>query len=244
MIGARKIAAVAALLAFAGLIVTSEGANPLPGRERLILTVWTLLPPLLLLIGALLVQVYWGRWAGLATGLAVLPWAAALSVVPGDVHRLRPLLALVASLSLLVSLSGRAMLQRYEGRAGEVDWRGPRMALVRWTIVATLAAVLSLYMFAAAYVARIAWHALIPAALLLGLLPGVLLLARGKTAGLLLVGFCCVWFVPAGVWFVRREATGTGEIVLFIAAFLPAVVLGWAVLAAFAAPLARYLRST
>jgi hypothetical protein len=125
------------------------------------------------------------------------------------------------------------MFERYEGRAA-TDWTGPRMGLVRWTIILNLASALELFLFVVAYRYTIGWHAAIPAGLLAGLLAGVLLLARQKTAGLLLVTLSCILFVPAGTFFVWREARHGGEVYLFAALFLPGVLAGWACLVAFA----------
>jgi hypothetical protein len=151
-------------------------------------------------------------------------------------------IALVASLVLLVSLSGRTMFGRYEGNAA-TDWRGPRMGLVRWTIILNLASALGLFLFVVIYRYAIQWHVAIPAALLAGLVIGVLLLARQKTAGLLLVAVSCILFVPAGTYFVWKEASDTGEMYVFAAAFLPGIIAGWACLFAFGKPLGRALRA-
>jgi hypothetical protein len=123
------------------------------------------------------------------------------------------------------------MAGRYQGRAA--DWTAPRMGLVRWTIILNLASTLHLFLFLVAYRYTTEWHAVIPAGLLIGLLAGVLLLARQKTVGLLLVALSCVLFVPAGTYFVWREARHAGEIYLFTTIFLPGVLAGWACLCAF-----------
>ena len=78
-------------------------------------------------------------------------------------------IALLASLALLVSLSGRAMFERYEGNAA-TDWSGPRMGLVRWTIILNMASALGLFLFVVVYRYAIGWHVAIPAVLLAGLL--------------------------------------------------------------------------
>jgi len=117
------------------------------------------------------------------------------------------------------------------------------MGLVRWTIILNLASVLGLFLFVVVYRYAIEWHVVIPAVLLAGLVCGVLLLARQKTAGLLLVALSCILFVPAGTFFVWKEASHTGEIYLFAAAFLPGISVGWACLFAFAGPLWPALRA-
>lgn len=81
----------------------------------------------------------------------------------------RALLAVVASLLLIVSVSGSTMVKHYEGRAKEVDWLDCRMALVSWAIACNLAAILALYVFVFAYRASTVGVAIIPALLLIGL---------------------------------------------------------------------------
>jgi hypothetical protein len=137
-------------------------------------------------------------------------------------------------------MSGRSMFEHCEGRA-KTDWTGRRMDLVRWTIIFNIASVIGLFLFVAVYRYAIEWHVAIPAVLLIGLVVGVSLLALQKTVGLLLVGLSCVLFVPAGSFFVWKEASYTGEVYLFAAVFLPGVVAGWACLFAFGKPMWRAL---
>ncbi len=129
-----------------------------------------------------------------------------------------------------MSLPGRAMFERYEGKA-KMDWSGPRMGLVRWTIILNIASALGLSLFVALYRYTIEWHVAIPAVLLLGLVV------------LLLVAVSCVLFVPAGTYFVWKEASYTGEVYLFAASFLPGVIAGWACLFAFGKPIWNALRA-
>jgi hypothetical protein len=229
----RNVIAMLALLGLGGLAVTQRpGASPLDAG-LVLATRWLLVPLGLTIIGLAMGRT-WARWLALAGAVAVLPWAAFLTfgMPAGTLIRRQAAFALAASLVLLLSLSGRAMVRRYEGHAAR-DWTAPRMGLVRWTIILNLASALQLFLFLVAYRYTIAWHAVIPAGLLAGLLAGVLLLARQKTVGLLLVASSCVLFVPAGAFFVWKEARHTGEIYLFAALFLPGVLAGWACLAAF-----------
>lgn len=242
-IGLRKTLAVAALIVFAALIVTSNPRDPHGGYARLSVAMWLLLVPLAVTILGIIRQAYWGRWLALAAGVAVLPWASAVLIGPRyGMPVERPMLALGAALLLLSSLLGRSMFERYEARARSADWSAKRMALVRWTIVFNIASVLALYVFVAAYDYRIDWHLAIPASLLIGLLIGVVLLAHQRTIGLLLVALCCVLFVPAGSYFVWQEASYAAEAILFAAIFLPGVLCGWATLLAFSKAIWRYLR--
>ena len=72
---------------------------------------------------------------------------------------------------------------------------------------------------------------------------GVLLLGLQQAVGLILVGFGCVLFVPAGAYFVWKEASYTGEAYLFAASFLPVVIAGWACLFVFGGPIWSALRA-
>lgn len=238
----REAIAVLALLSLGGLILTLErgayGVDP-----RLVVATRLFVIPLGLTIVGLVFEKVWGRWLALAGAIAILPWAVVLTFgLPRGAPLLQQTIALVASLVVLVSLSGRAMFERYEVK-GVINWAGPRMGLVRWTIILNMASGLSLFLFVVVYRYAIEWHVAIPAVLLAGLLLGVLLLAKQKTAGLLLVALSCILFVPAGAFFVWKEASHTGEIYVFAAAFLPGIIAGWACLVAFAGPLWRTLRA-
>ncbi len=237
----RKAIAVLALLGLGALAVApQQGASPLdPGL--VVATRWLLVPLVPTIVG-LVWEKPWSRWLALAGAVAVLPWAAFLTFgMPWGTSLMRQAaLALGASLAVLLSLSGRTMFGRYEGRSA-TDWTGPRMGLVRWTIILNLASALELFVFVVAYRYAIDWHAAITAGLLAGQLVGVLLLARQKTAGLLLVAISCILFVPAGTYFVWAEARHTGEIYLFAALFLPGVLAGWACLFAFGRDVWRVL---
>ncbi len=242
MVLIRKIAAILALAALGGLIVTLErgayGVNP-----RLVVVTRVLLVPLVLTMIGLVLEKAWSRWLALAGAVTVLPWAMVLTFgLPRGAPLMQQTVALVASLLLLVSLSGRAMFDRYEGKA-KMDWSGPRMGLVRWTIILNMASILGLVLFVGLYRYMIEWHVAIPAVLLFGLLVGVLLLGFQRTIGLLLVAVSCVLFVPGGTYFVWKEATYTGEVYLFAATFLPGVIAGWACLFAFGKPIWNTLRT-
>ena len=238
----RQAIAILALLSLGGIIVTLErgayGVDP-----RLAGTIRLLLIPLGLTIIGLPLEKVWSRWLGLAGAIAVLPWALVLTFgLPRGAPLMQQTIALAASLLLLGSLSGRAMFERYEGKSA-TDWHGPRMGLLRWTIILNMASALGLFLFVGMYQYAVEWHVAIPAALLASLVLGVLLLAKQKTAGLLLVALSCILFVPAGTFFVWKEASYTGEIYLFAAAFLPGIAAGWACLFVFAGPLWRALRA-
>lgn len=232
------------MLALGGLILTAGAATDPWTRNRLIPAVRPLLIPLGLTIAGVLAGKQWGRWLGLAAGLAVLPWAAALVFGPTYGHPItRQLVALLSALVLLLSLTGKRMFEVYEGPSQPDDRNRRKMAVVRWTIIVNLASVLALYFFVIVYQHAVGWHVLIPASLLLGLLAGVFLLGAQKSVGILIVALCCISFVPAGGYFVWKEATYVGEAVLFAAVFLPGVLMGWVCLFAFGQPMLAMLRS-
>jgi hypothetical protein len=242
MVMIRKVVAILALVGLGGLMLTLDrgayGVNP-----RLLVFTRVMLVPLVLTVIGLAMEQIWSRWLALAAAVAVLPWAVVLTFgLPDGVPLMQQTIALVASLLLLGSLPGRAMFERFEGKA-KMDWSGPRMMLVRWTIILNIASALGLSLFVVLYRYSIEWHVTIPAVLLLGLVFGVLLLATQKTIGLLLVMVSCVLFVPVGAYFVWKEASHTGEVYPFAASFLPGVIAGWACLFAFGTPLWRAVRA-
>ena len=151
-------------------------------------------------------------------------------------------MALAASLTLLVTLTGQRMFEAHEGRQ-EVDWSGFRMGLLRWTLVFNTASAFSLYLFVMAYDADLGGFVAVGAWLLLGLVLGVWLLAHQKTFGLLVLACCCVAFLPLGALFLDREAHSPEEAMLLVAIFLPGVLIGWASLIAFGRPMLKFLRS-
>ena len=167
MVLVRKVTAILALTALGGVLVTlvrgSYGVNP-----RLVVVTRVLLLPLVLTMIGLALEKAWSRWLALAGAGAVLPWAVVLTFgLPSGAPLLQQTIVLIASLLLLVNLPGRAMFERYEGRA-KMDWSGPRMGLVRWTIILNLASVLGLFLFVSLYRYAIEWHAAIPVVLLFG----------------------------------------------------------------------------
>ena len=244
MIKVRQWIAVAALTMLAVLIVTASRSGIFGNTDRLVLTLRLLLIPLVITGGGVLASTAWSRWAALAAGLAVLPWSTAF-VLSADplIPLTRPVLALTTSLVLLASLSGRAMVDHFEGDTHHMALPSPLGRVVRWTVIGNMAAAIVLYFFVAAYDYRVDWRILIPGLLMVGLVVGVLLLARGRTLGLVLVGGSCVLFVPAGGYFVWTEAASVGEAVLFIVAVLPGVVMGWVSAVAFGKPLWRFARA-
>lgn len=245
MTGVRAALAIIALagLGALALVLAPGAADGPPGGERLGVAVLLLLLPLAWALVGLVLRRPAGRWLGLAVGIAVLPWAAAFSFGPTYGAAMWPgWLALAASITLLVTLTGRTMFEAHEGRTG-VDWSGFRMGLLRWTIIFNAASAFALYLFVMAYDADLEGFVAVGVWLLLGLLLGVWLLAHQRTIGLLILAVCCVAFLPLGVMFLQREAHSPEEAWLLVAVFLPGVLMGWASLIAFGRPILRFLQS-
>lgn len=236
------VLALATLGALA-LTLTPRADSVPPGSERLGIAIILLLLPLAWAAIGLLMRRASGRWLGLAIGIAVLPWAVAFVLGPSyGAPRWPQWVALAASVALLLTLTGRRMFEAHEGRL-DVDWSGPRMGLLRWTIIFNAASAFALYLFVMAYDADTGGFMLVGAWLLLGLVLGVWLLAHQKTFGLVILALACVAFIPLGALFLEREAHSPEEAWLLVALFLPGVLLGWASLIAFGRPMLGYLRS-
>ena len=238
MLNFRKAIAILALLTFAGLIVTFEPVGP-PGLNGGLRTAGlALLWPLAACIGAVAWNRPLGRWVALASAIAVLPWATVLTFGPTyGAPIVRQAIALVAALVLLGSLSGDRVYGVFEGRAQGIDWRAPKMSLVRGAIICNLASILTLFFFVVAYEPRGGTRLVGLGLLMLGLAVGVFALAYQKAFGLVLVALCCAAFIPVGANFVAREAVGAAEAILFAVVFTPGLVTGLACLIAFARPI-------
>jgi hypothetical protein len=231
---ALAVFALATLGMLVLLLAPRAGDGP-PGSERLGIAIFLMLLPLGWALVGLVLRRPAGRWLGLAVGIAVLPPSYGAATWPGRV-------ALAASITLLLALTGRGMFEAHEGRL-EVDWSGVRMGVLRWTIIFNAASAFALYLFVMAYDANLGGFVAVGAWLLLGLVLGVWLLAHQKTIGLLILATCCVAFLPLGIMFMEREAHSPEEAWLLVAVFLPGVVMGWASLVAFGRPMLRFLRS-
>lgn len=243
MIKVRKVGAVAGLAMLASLILMSRQTGELVDNDRFVVAMWPMLVPLAIAAVGVIRERYWGRWLGLSAGIAVLPWSAAFLLGPKfGAPVVRPAIAFAASTLLLLSLTGRTMLHRYDERA-KTNWTGPKMGLLRWTVICNTASAVALYVFLTAYDYQVDWLLAIPAVLLVGVVVGVLLLARQKTIGILVMAVSCILFVPAAGYLVWKEAAYPGEAMLFAVVFLPGIVTGWATLLAFGKPMMRFLRA-
>ncbi len=136
---------------------------------------------------------WWGRWLGLALGVfcCFLGGLGLIFQIVAGFSSRTDVIAVVAMSAvgplLLICLSGRAMFDRYDRPAGHV--RGARPSLVRWAVITNLSSLVTLALLSFAVLEPHGsdvghWRlALACAVLVLG---GVVLLARGKTVGLLL----------------------------------------------------------
>ena len=242
---ARVVAATTILSAMIGLAIMSAlhpHAQP-PGREDA-----SLLTGLAFLGAALfglLSGRWWGRWLGLSIGVVCTLFGAfGLAAVAGG--KFSHVTDIVASVAmgmtgpvLLFCLSGRAMFERYDAPAGYA--RGVRPSLVRWAVVTNLSsfitlALLSFAVFDERARDRAHWEfGLLAAALVLG---GVVMLARGKTIGLL---FALVT-APAEVVLTASMEPGASRLV-FGTLLLPGFALVVALAIAYSGPIWRFVRA-
>jgi hypothetical protein len=184
---------------------------------------------------------WWGRWMGLAAGvtgtlLGICMVTVALNgqAVPAELK----VIGLVGP-ALLVCLSGRRMFDRFDGRAGKPN--DGRARLVRWAVItngASLAA-LMLLSYAMLELGVMGSRSLSSRLALLStvlVLSGVLLLARGKTAGLFVGAVAVLAQVLLAVSLEHRAAY------TMLLLLLPGLTFAAAVLVAYAGPLWRFAR--
>jgi hypothetical protein len=188
---------------------------------------------------------WWGRWLGLALGVfcCFLGGLGLIFQISEGFSSWTDIVAVVAMGAvgplLLTCLSGRAMFDRYDRPAGHA--RGPRPSLVRWAVITNLSSLVTLGLLSFAVLeprsSDVAhWRlALACAVLVLG---GVVLLARGKTVGLLLALVAASMEI---VLAVSIHQIGARAIVglLLGPGFLLIVVAA----AAYLAPIWRFLRA-
>jgi len=259
MVRARKWIAVAMLLVPAGAMCWVSFES-LAWRWRIGLQLWGMLIPELMVLGLLGATIagivrerWWGRWLGLGVGLtwtttAGLDLAEGLS--SGDPWRNRVLGECALGLGglLLASLTGRRMRDRCEsGLAARDDGR---LHLVRATVATSL---MSLFWMATTTHTAFSSLCIIhlppanvwgPAMVAMALaLPGLLLLARGKTAGLFLVGAGCVAKAAALAGHLSVDRSGSlFDNLTACAMVLPGLGFGVATVAAYARPIWRFMR--
>ena len=241
MVRFRKAAAVVCMLVLGLLLVLSVPFSS-ADMGRFEIAMLLLSVPILATSVGLSLGRTWARWLALGAGLAILPWASVLVATP-HLDRGPPAVLLGVSIGLLALLGGRTMAAAFSGPAGRETRRCGRETLLGWTIISNIASMLVLYLFVAAYDFDAPWQAALTGALLVGLLAGVVGLAREKTVGILAIGAFCALLVPALASFIASEASYTGEAVLLAAAFLPGVGSALVCFAVFARPMWRVFRA-
>jgi hypothetical protein len=210
-------------------------------------------PPVALLGGMVFISVtvlglvtgrWWGRWLGLAMGVFCCLFVSIEIVSEFGEGFVRPkqILAAIGMGSigplLLACLSGRTMFERYDQPAGHA--RGARPALARWAAITNVSSLVTLGLVSSVMLdphgPEVTYWKPALACLLL-ILAGVVLLARGKTVGLLLafVGALAEVGVLASV-----ERSSDRPIIATLLA--PGFVFSVAAAVAYAAPMWRFLR--
>lgn len=189
----------------------------------------------------------WGRWAGLAAGIFAV-WRVSSNLFAGIIPDWEHLFMGLSGMLLTCCLLGRTMYARYEGRVfGELPasrWDRFRLLVVRWSAV--VAITMFPFIIFSVIVGSPSCGGLLPDSLyrpiLAGLggavLFGVVLIARQKTAGVLLIAIAG----SMASWLFGSVMSYTGELNTFEAAcraghsliyLLPALIL--------AAPMFRLL---
>jgi hypothetical protein len=204
---------------------------------------WAVLAALVVGTVGLARGAWWGR-------IVPLVWSAAATVV-GAVTAVdaagRGALIVAGAVILAGCVSGRQMFDRYEGQAPPpLDWRQPGMGLVRAALLANLYAflaavtVIPLVQFTQRCVfSGIDMSPLMAVCLAMTavLLLGVVLLARQRTAGLLLVAVSAVG-LPL-VLLASRRPQGSLGLAIILA---PGILCGWLALGRFVPGMVRLLR--
>ena len=213
-----------------------------PGREEA-----TLLTGIALLAAAtfgLMSGRWWGRWLGLAIGLVCTSFGGfdlAMVLAERLSHPTDAQASIAMALAgpvLLICLSGPAMFDRYDRRAGYSTGRRP--LLVRWAAVTNLSSLVTLVLLSFAvfdHGSRDHAHwqlALLCAALVLS---GVVMLARGKTMGLVLAVVAA-----SSEILLTASIRPTGSRVIFGTLLSPGLVMVAVVAVAYSGPIWRFLR--
>jgi hypothetical protein len=229
----RTLIAILTLCATATTVAILEYSSTSRPDQLAVLTFAGLLG---LAAGGLALRRWWGRWLGLAAGVTGTLYGG-LAVASASLHHDYTFMLLaVPGPLLLACLSGRAMFERFDQPAGRTnDWRA---RLVRWAVITNLASLVTLGLIAyAAYDMRGFSDRVPNFPLMFGtvgvVIVGVLLLARGKTAGLL----AAVLGIVAQVLMLFTLRRPAGLLLLG-----PGLTLAAASVVAYAAPMWRFLR--
>lgn len=244
---ARKVVAVALMAGSAGSLVSLIWSSRFGADEVGLAAVAAVLA-----VGtvALAVGAWWARLLALAwSGSAAIMTGMALAAgVPSTLPYL------VGALLLLGCLGGKAMFERYEGTAPPpIDWARPGMGVVRAAVVANLGSFLGgIALAPMMFTFDHGGCCLQPSSrdprvlLAIGLsmaavmLVGVVLLARQRTAGLLLVALAAAGLPLALV--SNPGALSGGGALVFAVLFGPGILCGWLALGRYLPRMIRFLR--
>lgn len=187
---------------------------------------------------------WWARWLGLAVGLAASILAGWLSVFVTTAPRYpKGSLVLLTGPLLLMSLSGRRLVEKFDIPAGWSD--DARGRLVRWTVIANLSGLGALLFENMLFVRevlspRFTGQVVLSLAAFVGLLAGAVLLARQKTAGLLVLAVgTALLMVSLGQLLVTMPNIPG---MVLASAVAPGVLLAIVAVAVHAGPIVRFLR--
>jgi hypothetical protein len=235
----RTLVAIATLCGLAGIAVTAAVRGDATYAAML-----PVAAPLATAALGLAMRQWWGRWLGLAVGVTGALYGLAVLVTMIGRHETYtdPAASVLAAGPLLLAcLTGRTMFERFDRPAGRPDHG--RARLVRWAVITNIASLGTLVLASYVIYDMRSIHDVrdlpsLGAALVAVtfVVTGVLLLARGKTAGLLasLAG------IAAQAVMLLRVGGHDGT--LFLALLLPGLVLAAASVVAYAAPIWRFLR--
>jgi hypothetical protein len=188
---------------------------------------------------------WWGRIVPLAWSVGVAAVSTLALVLGRRPQAWQVWLALAGALVLIACLSGKEMFAHYEGKAPPpLDWTRPGMRLVRTAMVANVYA----FLVAVAIVPVLTTidgcvllrpqQAAACLAMMAILVVGLVLLARQRTAGLLLVAVSVM-----GLPLMLMAWRGALEEVLILSvAIAPGIVCGWLALGRFVPGMVRLLR--
>ena len=243
---ARLVTAIAVLGVMAGLLIE----NVLGGRfGRDPVSQWSL-PIAVVLVGTilgLLGRRGWARWIGLAAGVTttiVAPFVAALGGMRALEREPRLLVFLLGPV-LLLSLAGARMFAAFEGKDGSQD--DGRRKVVRWAVISNVAALAALLFENILFVRELTnpghtGGVVLSVSAMAALLLGVVLLARGKTAGLLVLATGCAALVVSLLMVPMGLKPGSALIML-AASVAPGLLFGLLAAAIYARPIWRFLRA-
>jgi hypothetical protein len=243
---ARLVLAIAVLGVLAGLLIE----NVLGMRfARNPISQWSL-PIALVLVGTILGLVArsgWARWVGLAAGVTTTIIAGFLLLFTNVPSLNQPrMLAFFLGPVLLLSLSGRRMFAAFEGKDGSAD--DARRKVVRWAVVTNIASLAALLFENILFVRELAKPAftgsvVLSVSAMAALLLGVVLLARGKTAGLLVLAGGCVALVTSLFQVPAMGPDTNPALIMLVASVAPGLIFGLLAAAIYARPIWRFLRA-